>query len=76
MDTRRFLIIAMLDGSFNMTNLERDTSSNNVLISDHFYYFGNKAIEVDLDSIEYHRIRTIKILFKFGLYQPLIWLKK
>ncbi|QZY49690.1 hypothetical protein K7G95_14000 [Escherichia coli] len=24
------------DGSFNMTNLERDTSSNNVLISDHF----------------------------------------
>lgn len=48
------------DGSFNMTNLERDTSSNNVLISDHFYYFGNKAIEVDLDSIEYHRIRNYK----------------
>ena len=35
-------------------------SSNNVLISDHFYYFGNKAIEVDLDSIEYHRIRNYK----------------
>ncbi|MGH4329976.1 hypothetical protein ACRE82_08130 [Klebsiella pneumoniae] len=48
------------DGSFNMTNLERDTSSNNVLISDHFYYFGNKSIEVDLDSLEYHRIRNYK----------------
>lgn len=41
------------DGSFNITNLERDTSSDQVLISDHFYYFGDKAVEVDLDSIEY-----------------------
>ncbi|CAM6902034.1 hypothetical protein ACOJ84_001341 [Morganella morganii] len=41
------------NGSFNMTNLERDTSSDQVLISDHFYYFGDKAVEVDLDSIEY-----------------------
>lgn len=24
-----------------------------MLISDHFYYFGDKAVEVDLDSIEY-----------------------
>lgn len=43
------------NGSFNMTNLERDTSSDQVLISDHFYYFGDKAVEVDLDSIAYHR---------------------
>lgn len=43
------------DGSFNMNNLERDTSANQVLISDHFYYFGDKAVEVDLDSIGYHR---------------------
>ncbi|EKN6384286.1 hypothetical protein DVP09_11610 [Yersinia enterocolitica] len=42
------------DGSFNMTNLERDTKAEQVLISDHFYYFGDKAVEVDLDSIEYH----------------------
>ncbi|HBE9081604.1 hypothetical protein [Serratia fonticola] len=43
------------DGSFNMTNLERDTSADHVLISDHFYYFGDKAVEVDLNSIGYHR---------------------
>ncbi|CAI2160037.1 Uncharacterised protein [Serratia fonticola] len=43
------------DGSFNMTNLKRDTSADQVLISDHFYYFGDKAVEVDLNSIEYHR---------------------
>lgn len=42
------------DGSFNMTNLERDTSADQVLISEHFYYFGDKAIEVDLNSIDYH----------------------
>lgn len=48
------------DGSFNMTNLERDTSTDQVLISDHFYYFGNKAVGVDLDSIGYHRIRNYK----------------
>ncbi|CAM3301696.1 MULTISPECIES: hypothetical protein [Enterobacteriaceae] len=45
------------DGSFNMTNLERDTRTDKVLISRHFYYFGDKAVDVDLDSIGYHRIR-------------------
>ncbi|WP_440525480.1 hypothetical protein, partial [Serratia nevei] len=29
--------------------------ADQVLISDHFYYFGDKAIEVDLNSIGYHR---------------------
>lgn len=48
------------DGSFNMTNLRTDTSSDQVLISDHFYYFGDKAIAIDLDSIGYHRIRDYK----------------
>lgn len=48
------------DGSFNITNLERDTSSDNVLISSHFYYFGIDAIVVDLESIGYHRIRGYK----------------
>ncbi|BEL85930.1 hypothetical protein SM12VA4_25910 [Serratia marcescens] len=45
------------DGSFNMTNLERDTRTDQVLISRYFYYFGDKAVDVDLDSIGYHRIR-------------------
>ncbi len=50
------------DGSFNMTNLHRDTSTDQVLISDHFYYFGDNAIEIDLESIGYNRIRNyIKI---------------
>lgn len=31
------------DGSINEHNLERDTKSPNVLISRHFYYFGNCA---------------------------------
>ncbi|BCL72547.1 hypothetical protein TUMSATVNIG1_45180 [Vibrio nigripulchritudo] len=48
------------DGSFNMTNLKRDTSSDQVLISDHFYYFGASAVAVDIESIGYHRIRDYK----------------
>lgn len=32
-----------IDGTINAHNLERDTHSKNVLISKHFYYFGNEA---------------------------------
>lgn len=46
------------DGTTHPENLERDTSgSQEVLISDCFYYFGNKAIKVDLDSIGFAKIR-------------------
>ena len=45
------------DGSFNMNNLKTDTSSVNVLISNHFYYFGASAPEVDLGSIGYKNHR-------------------
>ena len=31
------------DGSVNRFNLERDTQSDSVLVSEHFYYFGNEA---------------------------------
>ena len=31
------------DGSKNLYNLKRDTKSKNVLISNHFFYFGSKA---------------------------------
>lgn len=42
------------DGSANIFNLERDTSSSDqVLISSFFFYFGNKAITVNLDSLDY-----------------------
>lgn len=41
------------DGSTNVENLRRDTKSINVLISNHFYYFGNAAPLLDLLSIGY-----------------------
>ena len=32
-----------IDGSLNIYNLERDTKSKFVLVSDHFYFFGSKS---------------------------------
>lgn len=50
-----------VDGSFNEINVNRDTgSTENVLISDFFFYFGEKAVPVDLNSIGYRRIRDYK----------------
>lgn len=46
------------DGSPNNTNLQRDTLSENVLISNHFFYFGSAAISVDLTSINYKNGRS------------------
>lgn len=34
------------DGKTNFLNLDRDTSSDNVLISSNFYYFGKENIEI------------------------------
>ncbi|MEJ1379013.1 MAG: hypothetical protein RPU32_13760 [Candidatus Sedimenticola sp. (ex Thyasira tokunagai)] len=49
------------DGTANIVNLTRDTgSTDSVLLSDFFLYFGNAAITVDLNSIGYHRIRNYK----------------
>lgn len=53
------------DGSTNHTNLRRDTKSTNVLISNHFYYFGKAAPPVALSSIGYvngigHRRMSLK----------------
>ncbi len=41
------------DGSCNFGNLLRDTGSTNVLVSEHFYYFGKCALPVNLTSIGY-----------------------
>lgn len=42
------------DGSVHQINLDRDTgTSESVLISRYFFYFGEKAIPVDLASIQY-----------------------
>lgn len=35
-----------LDGTCHQEHLEKDTGGNNVLISEHFYYFGNQAPKI------------------------------
>lgn len=46
------------DGTYNLTNLERDTGETDaVLISRFFFYFGQAAISVDLESIGYQKVR-------------------
>lgn len=46
------------DGSTNITNLQTDTMSVNVLISSHFYYFGRQAPFLDLSAINYKNVRN------------------
>lgn len=46
------------DGSTNITNLQTDTMSVNVLVSSHFYYFGRQAPVVDLSAINYKNVRN------------------
>jgi len=48
------------DGSPNRENLDRDTGTENVLISGCFLYFGDAAISINLDSIGFDHIRDIK----------------
>lgn len=40
------------DGSPNQSNVEKDTSKNKVLASEHFMYFGNQAPEVPPQILE------------------------
>jgi len=65
------------DGSANLYNVERDTSSNNVLISDRFIYFGKNAPEVPpeiLEAIGYKNVRSHRRIDQ-KLAQPIIdWL--
>lgn len=44
---------SLADGLPNLENIKKDTSSINVVISQHFYYFGKSAPDVDLESIDY-----------------------
>ena len=41
-----------LDGTCHQEHLEKDTGGNNVLISDHFYYFGDNAPMIPDELIE------------------------
>lgn len=49
------------DGTPNRDNLDRDTGRcDQVLISNNFFYFGSAAININLHSIGYGRIRNLK----------------
>lgn len=66
---------SLSDGSINEVNLSRDTgSTDQVLVSEYFFYFGEQAVPVDLISIGYKRIRDCKktSLEGFGTAQDLI----
>lgn len=39
------------DGSINYDNLNRDTGSENILISENFYYFGKSHIQIPINLI-------------------------
>lgn len=52
---------SLSDGSVNEVNLNRDTgSTDQVLVSEYFFYFGGQAVPVDLVSIGYKKIRDCK----------------
>jgi len=57
------------DGTINVLNLKRDTSSSYVLLSDHFYYFGKSAPIVELSMINYknHRGYSVRSLSDNGV---------
>lgn len=49
------------DGTVNTYNLNRDTgTTDQVLVSFNFLYFGEGAVEIDLDSVDYGRIRDFR----------------
>lgn len=65
------------DGTANVYNVERDTSSNNVLISNRFLYFGKNAPVVPpaiLDAIGYKNVRSYRRIDQ-AVAKPIIdWL--
>lgn len=65
------------DGSINMHNVKNDTQSNHVLLSRHFYYFGQSAPEVPndaLDTIGYKNRRNYRVFTRAECELLLHWL--
>jgi len=63
-------------GAPNEKNITRDTSSNNVLLSSYFWYFGKEAVDLPNElQILIHRGRNHS---KFTILEPQLeeWLKK
>lgn len=67
------------DGSTNLLNLARDTKSENVLISEHFFYFGKPAPCVPCDLLKalgFKNQRNHRTFREQNLIDPLInWLE-
>jgi hypothetical protein len=67
------------DGSVNMHNLKRDTKSEFVLLSNHFYYFGRSAPEIPesiLQNIGYKNQRNYR-KFTSSVAQGLVlWIEE
>lgn len=65
------------DGSVNAHNLEVDTQSDKVLVSDHFFYFGKKAPVVPsplLSSVGYKNGRNYRVLPLGVCSEMIAWL--
>lgn len=69
---------SMPDGEPNLHNLSRDTQSEYVLISRHFYYFGQNALEFPqnlLDGLGYKNYVGHRV-FDFDIAYPLVsWIE-
>lgn len=57
------------DGTPNRHNIKRDTGSNNVLVSTHFFYFGKEAPTVPKRIFEAMRYKNVRSYRKFTYAQ-------
>ena len=67
------------DGSINYSNVKKDTKWPNVLISNHFYYFGNNAEiipEAILSKIDYKNRRGHRVYDLDAAIDLVTWVKK
>lgn len=66
------------DGTPNIDNIQNDTSTNDVLVSNHFYYFGRAACTVPphiMDNMEYHNARGYRRFHNENALSLLEWLE-
>jgi hypothetical protein len=66
------------DGQPNPFNLSKDTGSDRVLVSDHFYYFGKHAPEIParlLQQIGYRNCRSYRVFELSACANLMLWLQ-
>ncbi|EXA85504.1 MULTISPECIES: hypothetical protein [Acinetobacter calcoaceticus/baumannii complex] len=64
------------DGTLNLLNLKKDTKSEHVLISDHYYYFGNNCIPIPFELEQIIKKRRGHKYVNTELHQQLLNLLK